>query len=818
MHAPFKDRESIFMFHNNWNYFCVLMLVFSASSIACAKETFLLDSDWRFALGEIPQANARDFADQKWRVVNLPHDWSIEGTTDPAALSGGDGGYFPTGVGWYRRAIDTKPEWRGKKIFLEFEGIAPKAEVWLNGEMLGEHHYAYTLFRFDVTEQLRFDEPNVLAVRVDNSAQPNSRWYTGSGIYRHVRLTVTDPVHIDKDALSISTREISDKGAMVDVSLVLINDSDTARNADVDIQLVSLNGNSQSSHESSEILQPKERLLVKRELQISKPELWSPDEPHLYGANIQISEDGEALDESRTKFGIRTVAIDAKNGMLLNGQPVELCGACVHHDNGPLGAAAFDRAEDRRVEKLKAAGFNAIRTAHNPPSMAFLDACDRLGMLVIDEAFDGWATAKKKHDYSTVFADEWQNDLRAMIDRDRNHPSVIMWSIGNEVFERGKAEGRRLARELADYARKLDPTRPVTIALNGLEKNEDWPQLDPVFESLDVAGYNYQTNQHHGDHKRIPERVIFCSETYANSAFEGWQASHDEPYVIGDFVWSGIDYLGEAGIGRVFAPDEKMHEFWDESQFPWHGGACGDLDLNCERKPLSHYRQILWDRGEKLYAAVQVPGPDGKSWQLSKWAHPPTKANWTWPGQEGKKLTVEVYSRHPAVRLYLNDKLLGEKPTMREQKYRTEFQVPYYPGVLRVVGIEEGKELGSFELKTAGPPVKIQLTPDRDTIQADGQDLSFLEVELLDDAGTQCPNADNTVEYEIEGPGEIIAVGSGDLRSEESYQTNPRKLHQGRSLLVVRSKPEPGAIRITAKSQGLPEASVEIRSQAALPD
>jgi beta-galactosidase len=814
MQAPLKDQESIFMFHNIWNYFCVLMLVFSASSIVCARETFLLDSDWRFALGELPQANARDFADQKWRIVNLPHDWSIEGTTDPTAPSGGDGGYFPTGEGWYRRAIEAKPEWRGKKIFLEFEGVAPKAEIWLNGVKLGEHHYAYTPFRFDVTQQLRFDEPNLLAVRVDNSQQPNSRWYTGSGIYRHVRLTVTDPVHIDNSTLSISTREISDQGAKVDVSLALINDSDSARNVDIDVELTSPSRNCQSTHESGEILQPNARLLVKRELQISKPELWSPDTPYLYDISIRISEEGETRDEIRTKFGIRTVVINAKDGLLLNGQPVELCGACVHHDNGPLGAAAFDRAEERRVEKLKAAGFNAIRTAHNPPSTAFLDACDRLGMLVIDEAFDGWAAAKKKHDYSKVFADQWQNDLRAMIDRDRNHPSVIMWSIGNEVFERGKAEGRRLAGELADYARKFDPTRPVTIGLNGLEKYEDWPKLDPVFESLDVAGYNYQANQHHGDHERVPERVIFLSESYANSAFEGWEASHDELYVIGDFVWSGIDYLGEAGIGRVFAPEEKPHEFWEESQYPWHGGACGDLDLICERKPLSHYRQILWDRGEKLYAAVQVPGPEGKPWQISKWSHPPSQASWTWPGQVGRDLTVEVYSRYPAVRLYLNDKLLGEKPTTREREYRTEFQVPYEPGLLRIVGVEDSKELESFELKTAGSPAKIQLTPDRDTIQPDGQDLSFLEVELLDGAGTLCPHADNNVEYKIDGPGEIIAVGSGDLRSQESYQANPRKLHEGRSLVVLRSKPEPGAIRITAKSPGLPEASVEIQSQA----
>jgi beta-galactosidase len=780
---------------------------------AQGREVLLLDNNWRFQLGENPQAKESNFADRAWRVLNLPHDWSIEGSTAEDALSQGDGGYFPTGVGWYRRELVADPKWRGQRLFLDFEGVATMAEVWINGQRLGEHHYAYTPAHFDITDHVQFDKPNVIAVRVDNSQQPNSRWYTGSGIYRHVWLSVADPVHVRRAGVVISTQKVSSDSAVVEITASVVNESEHSRDVKVEFEIFDATGQVVSRYVGYETVAGDGLVKVKEELSVSEPRLWSPDSPNLYTLVVRILDDERIVDEVRTPFGIFTTSVSADEGFLLNGKGIELCGACVHHDNGPLGAAAFDRAEERRVELLKGAGFNAIRTAHNPPSAAFLNACDRLGMLVIDEAFDGWAAAKKKYDYSTVFADEWQNDLKAIILRDRNHPSVLMWSIGNEVFERGNAEGRRIAKELADFVKKLDPMRPVAIALNGLDKEEKWPELDPVFASLDVAGYNYQTYQHPNDHKRVPERVIFSSESYARSTFEGWEATTQHPYVIGDFVWSGIDYLGEAGIGRVFDAQESMREFWEEPQFPWHGGTCGDLDITCQRKPLSHYRQILWDRGEKLYAAVQVPSADGKPWQISKWAHPPTLASWTWPGQVDKPMTVEVYSRYPAVRLYLNDKLLGEKPTTRAQQFRAEFEVIYSPGKLRVAGIEDGKELESLELKTASAAAAIRLTPDRQSIRADGQDLSFIEVVIVDENGILCTDARDSIKYEIEGPGEIIAIGSGDLASRESYRANPRAVSQGRALVIVRSTQKPGSINLTATAVGLAMAKIAIESQ-----
>jgi beta-galactosidase len=788
----------------------LLVLLFLVNHAAYAREVQLWDDEWRFSVGEIPQASARDFADQEWRAVDLPHDWSIEGKIESNAPSGGDGGYFPTGIGWYRKKLIAKPEWRGKRVWLDFEGIATTCEIYLNGQKVGGHHYAYTPIHLDITDHLDFKKPNVVAVRVDNSRQPNSRWYTGSGIYRHVCLTVVEPVHIAHNSLKVTTEKQSSDRAEVSIGCALVQKSPQL-DAKIEVHVVDPGG--KPIHASPSGLWRSGVDLVDTNFKIDRPHFWSPSEPNLYTAVARAVLNGKTVDEVSIPFGVRTIEVSSEKGLLLNGQPIKLCGACVHHDNGPLGAAAFDRAEERRVEMLKAAGFNAIRTSHNPPSTAFLNACDRLGMLVIDEAFDGWAAPKKKFDYSTVFEQEWANDLRAMIDRDRNHPSVIMWSIGNEVYERGNAEGQRIAKELSDAVRQGDRTRPVTMALNGLEKTEDWPKLDPLFATLDVAGYNYELHRHAEDHKRIPKRIMYSSESFPNAAFESWQAVNDYSYVIGDFVWSGLDYLGEAGIGRWFNPDEPVRQHWEAEHFPWHGAYCGDLDITGWRKPISHYRNILWNRGEKLYAAVVVPTADGRPWGLGQWAVPPALPSWTWPGQEGKELQVDVYSRYDAVRLYLNDKLLGEQPTTREQEFHAKFQVPYVAGKLRAVGIKEGREAEEFLLTTAGEPTRLRLQSDRDKVRADNQDLAFIVVEVTDEKGKLRPDAENAIDYTLTGPGKIVAVGSGDLSSQESYKANPRRAYQGRAVVVVQTSHEAGTITLIAQAEGLEAGRVTFESQ-----
>jgi beta-galactosidase len=793
-------------------YFLLILFSLSADAVngLQAREVFLLDDEWRFELGDYPQANARDFADCKWRVVNLPHDWSIEGTTAADAPSQGDGGYFPTGIGWYRRELIADSSWRDKRVWLDFEGVATRCTVWLNGKKLGGHHYAYTPIHFDITEQLAFDKPNVIAVRVDNSHQPNSRWYTGSGIYRHVWLTVVEPVHISDT--KIATVAILPTNAAVEISTSVGNDLAESRQTHIEIEVLDPGGKSLVELEDAETVPAGKKAEVKHKIRVPNPRLWSPEEPNLYTAVVRVVDDKTTLDEVRTSFGIRTVAVSPERGLELNGQPIKLFGGCVHHDNGPLGAAAFDRAEIRRVEIMKAAGFNAIRTSHNPPSTAFLDACDRLGMLVIDEAFDGWKAPKKEHDYSTVFDEEWQNDLRAMIDRDRNHPSVVMWSIGNEVYERGDPPGAKIARDMVRFVRDLDSTRPITLAANGIGDDAKWPQLDGLFAPLDVAGYNYEVDRIVPDHDRLPNRVIFVSESFQSEAFACWDAARKNSFMIGDFVWSGLDYLGEAGIGRVFAPDEEVKQHWEASHFPWHGAYCGDIDITGWRKPISHYRNIVWQRGEKLYVAVVAPTSDGRPWGLGWWAMPTALPSWG-PDAEGRELQVEVYSRHEAVRLYLNDKLIGEKPTGRAQEFKATFAIPYAPGTLKASGIENGKEVETYEIVTAGPTRQLRLRPDRAEIRADGQDLCFVTVEVTDEQGNWCPLADDTIEYNLVGPGTIAAVGSGDLTSREPYQANPRKVYQGRGLIVVRSSGAGGTLTLTAQSPGLEPASVDIHAR-----
>lgn len=779
---------------------------------ALARERLPLDAGWRFALGDAAGASRPEFDDSAWRVVDVPHDWSIEGTTRSDRASAGGGGFFPTGAGWYRRAFQAPAVWDGQRVIVEFDGVYRNAEVWINGYRLGVHPYGYTPFRHDLTPHLRLGDENVLAVRVDNSAQPNSRWYSGSGIYRHVRLVVVEPVHLEPGSVFLATTAASPDTATVRAELTVRNELPRPQEVTVDVTLLGPMGRRVGAASVDGRIEPGGSFRSAREILIDRPRLWFPETPLLHHAAVGVSVDGRVVDSLEVPFGVRTVAASATRGFELNGQPLVLFGGNVHHDNGPLGAAAFDRAEERRVELLKVAGFNAIRTAHNPPSPAFLDACDRVGMLVIDEAFDGWAKPKLPHDYSEFFEGWWRRDLEAMVRRDRNHPSVVMWSLGNEVYERGTPKGARLAARMAALVRALDATRPVTAGINGMGERGVWTQLDPLFAALDVAGYNYEQVRYVDDHARLPRRVMFGSESFPRDAFSSWMAVRHHAWVIGNFVWSALDYLGEAGIGQVFPPDEPAVPHWKGVHYPWHGAACGDIDLTGWRRPVSHYRNIVWDRGETLDMAVREAAPGGEPWTLSKWSVPPAWPSWTWPGREGRPLLVDVSSRHPAVRLYLNGARIGEKPTDEAHEHTASFAVPYAPGRLRAVGLREGHEVETVELTTAGPAARIRLSPDRLQIHADGQDLSFVAVEVVDPEGRLRPDADLPVRYSIEGAGTLAAIGSGDLTTRESYRANPRRVFHGRALVVVRSTHEPGPITLRAEAPGLEGASVNLRT------
>ena len=546
-------------------------------------------------------------------------------------------------------------------------------------------------------------------------------------------------------------------------------------------------------------------------IRVAEPALWSPDTPELYSAVCTVSEGGRTLDSVSEPFGIRSISYSADGGLLLNGMAIKLYGGCLHHDNGCLGAAAYDRAEVRKAEMMKAAGFNAVRTSHNLPSEAFLDACDRIGLLVIDEAFDGWRDAKIPHDYSTLFDEWWERDVTAMVLRDRNHPSVFCWSIGNEVIERKKLEVITTAHKLKDAILRHDDTRPVTSALASWDS--DWEIYDPLAAVLDIVGYNYLLFHAPSDHKRVPSRMIIQTESFPRDAFRNWVAVNDNSYIFGDFVWTAVDYLGESGIGRYYYEGDTPGEHYQHDQYPWHGAYCGDIDLTGWRKPISYYRELLFNPSEKLHLAVREPdGYFGKIRQTS-WSVWPTWDCWNWPGHEGKPIEVEVYSRYPSVRLYLDGELIGEKPTGREQEFKAVFTLPYRSGTLRAAGIENGQEVETRELSTASDAYGIRLTADRSEISADGQDLSFVTVEIVDREGNVVPQADDRVTFELKGEGILAAVGNADLKDEDSYVGNSRKVWKGRAILVVKSTRESGTIRIKASAPGLRSASATIKTR-----
>nr|MDA3822141.1 DUF4982 domain-containing protein [Bacteroidales bacterium] len=748
--------------------------------------------------------------------IDLPHDWSIEdlpGTESPidsTAIGGISAGYYVGGTGWYRKSFDIPAKIKGKKVFIQFDGVYMDAHVWINGQKLGNHPYGYTSFWYDISDKLNFGDKNVLAIKVANEGM-NSRWYSGSGIYRHVWLTISESIHISQWGTAIVTPEVSKEHAKVVISNDVKNETDQKATLEITTSIYDNNANKVGSVSQEISIDPGVTSKLSQALELNSPDLWSPDSPVLYKAISEIRDgNSKLLDHVENNFGVRSIEFSVK-GFFLNGENILLKGGCLHHDNGPLGAAAYDRAEERKVELMKASGFNSVRCAHNPPSPAFLDACDRLGMLVIDEAFDMWRIQKNPMDYHRFFDQWWKADVGSMLMRDRNHPSIIMWSTGNEIPERGNPEGVETSKMLTDFIHQLDPSRPVTSAVNGLG-----PDKDPYFATLDIAGYNYSFRGDHGkksifeqDHARLPDRIMYCSESYPLEAYGAWMDVVDNPYVIGDFVWTGFDYLGEASIGW-------LGYFQIGSFYPWNQAYCGDIDICGWKRPQSYYRDVLWDNEHKLSIFVKPPkpsfeeNPDRMDW--SKWHWQDVVARWEWPGYENEPLTVEVYCGYEKAELFLNGKSLGMKETNRGTEWIARWQVPYEKGTLKVVGYEGSEMRETKELMTSGEPKTIQLKADRANILSDNQDLSYITVDHLDKDGNRSITADNHFHCENDGPGSIIAVASSNPMSAESFQKPYRKAYHGRCLVVIKSEHKSGEIILKASSSGLENQTLSINT------
>lgn len=768
-----------------------------------------LSDSWRFWPGGAQGAEKPGFNDAHWRTVQLPHDWSIEdipGTKSPFAMNAlnqASSGFAVGGTGWYRHSLSLSPADSGHVFYLQFDGVYMNSEVWVNGKRVARNPYGYTSFFTDISKQLFFDRPNIIAVKVRNEGE-NTRYYSGSGIYRHVWLRKAAPVHIAQWGVYATTPVVQKGKGVVEVRVGIIQKHNTNGGVVCRAILQDAAGREVAAGEVLVPLSGSERDSAALQLTVKNPALWGPDEPNLYRLTTRLVQRGEMVDQATTMIGFRSLAYNAKEGFILNGKPLLLKGGCIHHDNGPLGAKAYDRAEYRKIELLKQAGYNAIRTAHNPPSPALLDACDQLGMLVINEAFDTWKDAKNPFDYNMFFAGNWEKDITNFVLRDRNHPSVIMWSTGNEIYNKERTDVIKIAGLLAEKVRLLDPTRPVTNGVNGI-KNE----TDSFMAPLDIVGYNYEYQRYQSDHERVPSRVMYGSESYALEAFENWQAVEKYPWVIGDFVWTAFDYLGEAALGWFG---------WQQSQdfYPWTLAYCGDIDICGWKRPQSFYRDALWKKNA-LALAVQPPDTawGDNTWKAanSKWEWYDEYMHWNWAKYGADSLTIKAYSSCEEVELWLNNKKIGRQKTGAANKFTAYWRLPFQPGALKAIGYTGGKKVAEYQLQTAGATTQLTLKADRNEIRADGQDLSYVTVELKDANGITNPLDTSAVSFSLEGAGEIVAVANAYPKSTESFMQPGRKAWQGKCLVIVKSTRQPGNIELSVSAKGIEPAQITLQSK-----
>jgi beta-galactosidase len=773
------------------------------------------DKDWKFYLGD--EAGAKDvaFNDATWRVLTLPHDWSIEGKFDEKNPAKPEGGGLPTGIGWYRKTF-TLPATAGRNVFIEFDGVYKRNEVWLNGHSLGQRPNGYISFRYELTRYLQpAGKPNVLAVRVDNSAQPDSRWYTGSGIYRHVRLVTTHQMAVEEWGTFVSTPTVSPQAATVAVQTQLRNATGKPRTVNLRTVVLDKTGREVARQVTLGVKLAGASATVSQKLSLKNPQLWSVTMPYLYRVKTTVLKGQTPEDEYETPLGVRTVQF-AQTGFLLNGQPLRIQGVCQHHDLGALGAAVNTRAIERQLEILKAMGCNAIRTSHNPPAPELLDLCDKMGFLVLDEAFDMWQKKKNGQDYHLDFKQWHQRDLEDQIRRDRNHPSVFLWSIGNEIREQFDSTGVRLTKELTATVKRLDPTRPVTSALTEQEPEKNFISKAGV---LDVLSFNYKHAEYPELPKRFPNQKFLATEiaaafetrghydlpsdslriwpkdgktkltdgnpdftasSYDNAApywgathEAAWRAVKNSPFISGAFVWSGFDYLGEP------------------LPYPWpaHSSYFGVIDLAGFPKDAYYLYQSEWTDKPVLHL-------------LPHW-------NWR-PGQ-----TVDVwayYSQADEVELFLNGKSIGVKKKAPNDLH-VLWRVPYAPGTLQAISRKGGKTVLTSTVKTAGPAAKIEIVADRHQLQADGKDLSFLTVRVLDTDGNLVPDASHLVRFAVNGPGFVAGVDNGYQASLEPFKAAYRKAYNGMCLAIVQTQAQGGTITVRAEAEGLAEASITLISK-----
>ena len=807
------------------------------------REIIKFTRNWQFMPDDHPDFKTVGFNDEDWRTLNVPHDWSIEGEFSPEHPASPGGGALPGGIGWYRKTFTVNQTDVSKQFYIDFDGVYMNSEVYLNGQLLGKRPNGYISFRYDLTPHLKFDGENVLAVRVDNSEQPNSRWYSGSGIYRNVWLVKTNPVHVDQWGTYITTPEVSAEKAIIKIETTVENKTPDDRNIQLVTRLLDANEKEITSEEQQLTIPANSQNELMQTLVINHPALWSIANPVRYKAVTELSENGESIDQYETFFGVRSFEFDAEKGFFLNGEPTKILGVCNHHDLGALGAAINSRALERQLEILKEMGCNAIRTAHNPPAPELLELCDKMGFIVQNETFDMWRKKKSPYDYSRFFPEWHEKDLTDHIKRDRNHPSVFMWSIGNEVLEQWthadadtldaqaanlllnfKRDDSALAHEgeelsvnslltqkLANIVRMLDPTRPIITGNNEPKPNNHIYKAN----ALDMIGYNY----HHEWFEQVPDNFPgmpfivtestsglmtrgyyrmpsdsmfiwperwdkpFHDPSQACSSYDNchvpWGSTHEKSWemvkkfdhISGLFVWTGFDYLGEPT------------PYW----WPSRSSYFGIIDLAGFPKDVYYMYQSEWAKDKDV---------------LHVFPH------WNW--KEGQDVDLWVYTNAEEVELFLNSKSLGVKAKTKNDLHLM-WRVPYEPGTIRAVSRTSGQVVLEKEIKTAGQPAQIRLTADRSEIKADSYDLSFITVEVLDEAGTLVPDASNQIEFELHGNASLAGVDNGDPTSHLSFKGSKMNAFYGKCLAIIQAGDHAATVSLTAHANDLVPATIQLQ-------
>jgi beta-galactosidase len=801
----------------------LLTIILSSSTLFAndllKRDRSLFDSDWKFARGDIENAETLQFDESHWEILNLPHDWSIEGEFSKDEPTSGRGGYLPTGIGWYRKSFRMSNADLGKNVWIEFDGIYQNSTVWVNGKKVGYRPFGYISFYYDITPYLKKGN-NVIAVKVDNSNQPNTRWYSGSGIYRHVWLSIIDRVHIDHWGIFVTTPQVSDSISTVNVKTKISNESNTSKNYVLKTIVLNESGDQVMYHTQPFNLAINESKELVQEILVNNPRLWSIKSPNLYTIHSQILSGKKIIDDQITTFGIRKISYDTKNGFLLNGQRVKMNGVCLHHDGGPVGSAVPERVWERRFEILKAMGCNAIRTSHNPMASEFLDLCDKMGFVVMDEVFDEWTHGKVQNGYNKYFEEWSQIDLVDFIHRDRNHPSVVMWSAGNEIGEQSIDGGHEILKPLIDTFHREDNTRPVTTGNDHIAADGRTATI-PFLNMLDIVGYNYMDRWHErrelyasADKQEHNDWLIVGTESSSIRNGRGNYSLGDDPekvspnytkgiirteqlwkfvamndYVIGDFMWTGIDYLGEA-------------------RWPNKNSGSGEIDLAGFPKDGYYFYQSQWV-GEPV---------------LHLFPH------WNWKGREGQFIPILAYTNCDTVELFLNDRSIGikssefprqgtsggwnsyDKPKVQSTTADLHFSwdVPYEPGTLKAVGRKDGKIVLIKEIKTTGKAISLRLIVDRKIILSDSRDVSHIRIEGVDENGLIVPIADNSVSLEVIGEGKLIGFENGNPSDKDSPKGNIRKLYNGLALGIIQSTNKEGKIVVRAETEDMKEAEIEI--------